>query len=95
MKHNTRKAFAVAALAAGALMLAPAAAYAGGPHGGGKGGGGFDIDVTQACSMGNNTANGNASLIGLQNTDVGGVLNGLLSFGSDFGDSFECDNSAF
>ncbi|MEV0901431.1 hypothetical protein [Actinoplanes sp. NPDC049802] len=66
MKHYTRKAFAVAALAAGALMIAPAAAQAGSPPPG------FEIDID--CSETSYQGVASASMKDVNNI---GLLNGI------------------
>ncbi|MBO3742332.1 hypothetical protein [Actinoplanes flavus] len=90
MKHFSRKAFAVAALAAGALMLAPAAAYAGGPGGGP----GFDIDQDTKCVGHADTQN---ALVGLQNVDIQALSGlGVLGHGTaNQNDIFSCAPSIF
>ncbi|GGN92430.1 hypothetical protein GCM10010112_79620 [Actinoplanes lobatus] len=88
MKHITRKAFAVAALAAGALMIAPAAAQAGGPPPKPAGhGGGFDFDFDQRNDCGKIGDQGGSQfgLLNLQDVDVdvqalSGI--GILGYGS-------------
>ncbi|GGN44407.1 hypothetical protein FHR83_004503 [Actinoplanes campanulatus] len=88
MKHFSRKAFAVAALAAGALMLAPAAAQAGGHPGG------VDIDQDTKCVGHADTQN---ALVGLQNVDVQALSGlGILGQGTaNQNDIFSCAPSIF